>query len=87
MSLTAIIISVSALIVGAMVGYYLRVIISLGKKGSMELELKQMMINAKEEGQKIVDEAKKKAEMQMGELHKEEKSKEQEWKQTEGRLI
>lgn len=87
MNLTTIIISAGALIVGAGVGYYLRLIISLGKKGSMELELKQMSINAKEEGQKIVDEAKKKAEDTLKEIHKEEKEKELEWKQTENRLI
>ena len=87
MNLTTIIISAGALIIGAGVGYYLRLIISLGKKGSMELELKQMSINAKEEGQKIVDEAKKKAEDTLKEIHKEEKEKELEWKQTENRLI
>ena len=72
MSLTAIIISVLALVVGVGVGYYLRLIISLGKKGSMELEIKQIMLGAKEEAQKVLDEAKK---------------KEVEWKETEHRLI
>lgn len=87
MNLTTIIVSAGALLVGAGIGYYLRLVISLSKKGSMELELKQMSINAKEEGQKIIDEAKKKAEETLKELHKEEKEKELEWKQTENRLI
>lgn len=87
MSLTAIIISTAALLVGVGVGYYLRLVISLGKKGSMELEIKQMMMAAKEDGQKIIDESKKKAEERIVELHKEEKQKEEEWKQTENRLI
>ncbi len=87
MTLTAIIIAAAALIVGAGIGYYLRLIISLGKKGSMELEIKQIMIGAKEDAQKVVDEAKKKAEDRIRELHEEEKKKSEEWKKTEDRLI
>ncbi len=87
MSLTAIIIAALALLAGVGVGYYLRLVISLGQKGSMELEIKQMMIGAKEDAQKVIDEAKKKAEEKVAEMHVEEKKKEAEWKQTEARLI
>lgn len=87
MSLTAIIISVLALIAGVGVGYYLRLIISLGKKGSMELEIKQIMLGAKEEAQRVLDEAKRKAEEKAEEVQLESKKKEEEWKQTEHRLI
>jgi ribonuclease Y len=87
MSLTIIIILILALALGVGVGYYLRLIISLGKKGSMELEIKQMMLGAKEEAQKVVDGAKKKAEEQLEEVQKESKKKELEWKETEHRLI
>ena len=87
MSLTAIIISVLALALGVGVGYYLRLIISLGKKGSMELEIKQIMLGAKEEAQRVVEEAKKKAEERTLESQAETKKKEEEWKQTEHRLI
>ena len=48
-----------ALVVGVAVGYYLRLIIALGQKGSMELEIKKILISAKEEAQRITDEAKK----------------------------
>ena len=87
MSLTAIIISTLALLVGVGVGYYLRLIISLGKKGSMELEIKQIMLGAKEEAQRVLDEAKKKAEEKVEESQVESKKKEVEWKETEHRLI
>jgi ribonucrease Y len=87
MSLTAIIISAFALLVGVGVGYYLRLIISLGKRGSMELEIKQMMLGAKEEAQKVVDEAKKRAEEVLTESQKEAKKKEEEWDETKHRLI
>ena len=87
MSLTAIFISAAALLVGVGVGYYLRLIISLGKKGSMELEIKQMMLGAKEEAQRVVDDAKKKAEEVISDAQKQATAKEEELKQTEHRLI
>ena len=87
MNLITIVISIIALLIGAGVGYYLRLIISLGKKGSMELEIKQIMLSAKEDAQKVVDEAKKKGEAHLHEINKETKVKEEEWKHTENRLI
>src|SRR5574344_1701887 len=86
MNLT-IILSIAGLALGAFIGYYLRLVISLGKKGSMEIEIKQIMLAAKEDAQKIIDQAKKKAEAHKEELDKEAKKKEEEWKQTESRLI
>ncbi len=53
----------------------------------MELEIKQMMLGAKEEAQKVVDEAKKKAEDVLAESQKESKKKEEEWDETRHRLI
>jgi ribonuclease Y len=87
MSFTTIIALGLALIVGAAVGYYLRLIVSLGKKGSMELEIKQMILGAKEEAQRVLDDAKKKAEEKTEELKEEEKKRLEEAKQTEHRLI
>ena len=85
--ITIIIIAIVALGIGAGIGYYLRLIVSLGQKGSMELEIKKIMLTAKEDAQKIVDEAKKKGEDHLNEVNKEAKAKEDEWKQTEHRLI
>lgn len=61
--------------------------IALGKKRSIEIDIKQMMVGAKEEAQKIVDEAKKTTEAKLAELKEEEKKKETEFKETEKRLI
>jgi ribonuclease Y len=85
--MSTILIIIIGLVVGVGIGYYLRLIISMGQKGSMELEIKQIMLAAKEDAQKIVDEAKKKAEDHLEEINKETKKKEEEWKQTENRLI
>ncbi len=77
----------SAGLVGIGIGYYLRVIISLGKRGSMELEIRKMMLDAEERAKKISEEADQRAK------HKEEhatdglKEREKELKQVEERLI
>src|SRR3972149_5803626 len=71
-TLITILLSAGALFFGVLVGYYLRVIVALGKRRSIEIDIKQMMVGAKEEAQRITDE---------------EKKKEQEWRETEKRLI
>lgn len=85
--MSTILIIIIGLLAGVGIGYYLRLIISMGQKGSMELEIKQIILGAKEDAQKITDEAKKKAEHHLEETNKESKRKEEEWKQTENRLI
>lgn len=72
---------------GIGIGYYLRLLVALGKRRSIEIDIKQMIISAKEEAQKITDEAKKKSEEQLTNLKVEEKKKEQEFRETEKRLI
>ena len=65
-------------VLGILIGYYLRLIISLGKKGSMELEIKEMLITAKEESKKITEEAQTKAENLLDQARQEVKEKEEE---------
>jgi len=86
-TLIVILIGVIVLLLGVGIGYYLRVIVALGKRKSIEIDIKQMMIGAKEEAQKIIDEAKNKVEKRLTELKEEEKKHEQEFKETEKRLI
>lgn len=84
---TFILIALLALGVGIGIGYYLRLITSLGKKGSIELEIKEMLVSARAEAQRITDEAKKKVESQESELRIRELNKNEEMKETERRLI
>jgi len=86
-TLIIILIIAGALFLGVGIGYYLRLIISLGKRRSIEIDIKRMMVTAKEESQEIIEEAKKTSEKKLLELRKEEKDKEQEFKETEKRLI
>jgi len=75
------------LLLGVLIGYYLRKIIALGKRRSIEIDIKQMMVAAKEEAQRITEAAKKESEEKLGVLKEEEKKKEQEFKEKETRLI
>ena len=86
-TLMTIILGAITLLLGVGVGYYLRLIIALGKRRSIEIDIKQMMVGAKEEAQRIVDEAKSKSETRLAEIKDEEKKREQEFKDTEKRLI
>lgn len=74
-------------IVGVGIGYALRLIISFGRKGSMELEIKQKMLETEERAKTIIKESEAKAEQKAKEISSELKEKERELKSTEERLI
>ncbi len=74
-------------LVGIAFGYFLRWIISLGQRGSVELRIKQMELHAREEAKKITEEAEAKAEEAQKEIRLETKEKEDKFKKTEDRLI
>jgi ribonucrease Y len=73
--------------VGIAFGYFLRWIISLGKRGSMELEIKQMMLEAREEAKRITSDAERKGQETIKEFKSELKEKEDQIKKNEDRLI
>ncbi len=75
------------MITGVAFGYFLRWIISMGKRGSMELKIKQMMLEARDEAKKIVSEAEKKSEEILENGRKEIKEKEKQIKRSEDRII
>lgn len=69
------------------IGYGLRILVSRGQRGSMELDIKQMMLEAKDREQKIIEEAEKKAEEIIKVARVEIKQKEDDNKKNEERLI
>ncbi|MEK7610655.1 MAG: ribonuclease Y [Patescibacteria group bacterium] len=72
---------------GIVFGYFLRWLITLGQKGSIELTIKQTMLEAKDQAQKIIDRADEQAEVTLREIKNKEKEKETELKKREDRLI
>lgn len=74
-------------VLGIALGYYLRLIISLGKRGSMEIEIKEMTLKAKEEAKKITEEAQVKAIDALTGARSEIKEKEEKLKKVEERII
>lgn len=72
---------------GIGVGYFLRLIISLGKRGSMELQIRKMMFDAEVRAKKIVEEAEKRAKGKEEQISDELKERGSELKQVEERLV
>ncbi len=86
LKLVALFLSIAG-VAGVAIGYYLRLIISLGKKGSMELEIKEMLLAAKEEAKKITADAESRTVKAQEEARTEIKEKEDKIRQTEDRLV
>lgn len=86
LKLVAIYLSIAGL-AGIAIGYWLRYLITLGKKGSMELEVKEMLLIAREDAKKITAEAEKKAAELADTKNSEIREKEAKIRQTEERLI
>lgn len=74
-------------ILGILVGYLLRLVISLGRKGSIEIEIKNKLAKAKEEAEQITVEAEKKSLDTLREVRAEIKEKEESVKKTAERLV
>ncbi len=85
--LFTILLTVVAAVLGFAAGFVIRWLLSLGKKGSVELEIKQMMLDAKEEAEKLIENAKEKAEKLKEELISEAKEKEKEVREKEERVL
>ena len=74
-------------LVGIGLGYFLRYLVALGKRGSVELEIKQKLLDAQEQSKKLTEAAEKKAQEILEESRSEAKKREEELKKTEDRLI
>jgi len=78
---------VGAGVAGIVLGYFLRWLISLGQRGSMELEVKRKLLEAEEEAKKITKKAESEATKVVTEARGELKEREEKVKKTEDRLI
>ncbi len=62
---------------GIGIGYFLRWLVSLGQKGSVELEIKQLLLEAREEAKNVINVAEEKAELLEAELREDVRKKEE----------
>ena len=74
-------------LVGIAIGYIFRWLVTLSQKGSIELTLKQATLEAKDQAQKIIEDAEKQAAATLSAAKDEEKEKETQLKKLEDRLI
>lgn len=74
-------------VLGIGIGYFLRYLVSLGKRGSVELEIKRKLLDAQEQANKVLEMAETKAEEALEEVRIEVKQRIDEAKKTEERLI
>ncbi len=84
---TFIIVFILSFLFGLGLGYLLRFLVTLSKKGSVELEIKQKLLEAKEKAEEIIEEGKKKAEELSKQISEELKEKEEELKKLQERLL
>jgi ribonuclease Y len=73
--------------VGIGLGYFLRYLVSLGKRGSVELEIKRKLLDAQEQANKVIEDAEKKGEEAIEEAQSKAGELEDKLKKTEERLI
>ncbi len=83
----ALTISIASGVVGIAVGWFLRFIIALGKRGSMEIEIKEMMLEARQEADTIKKDAEEEADEFLKTAKEEIKKEEDRLQKTEDRLI
>jgi ribonucrease Y len=86
MDILSIGIAAGALCAGSALGYFIRHLITMGQKGSLELEIKSALLKAKEEAATIVHAAEKKAEQVIDEKTAHIKDKEGDVRKAEERI-
>lgn len=88
MNLTKLILALAATgLSGVVLGYILRWLVTLSQKGSIELTIKQTLLEAKTEASKRIDEAEKEAERIIKEAKEKERETDKELKKKEDHLI
>lgn len=87
MNITALLLATIAGVIGLGVGYYFRYLQAIGQKQSLELEVKETLLNAKEEAKNLIEAAEKKVEKLEGEFKKEAQETKERLEKTEERLV
>lgn len=87
MNITALLLAAIAGVIGLGVGYYFRYLQAIGQKQSLELEVKETLLNAKEEAKNLVEVAEKKVEKLESEFKKEAQETKERLEKTEERLV
>jgi ribonuclease Y len=74
-------------LLGIGVGYFLRMLILLGKRGSMELQIRKMMLDAEERAKHIIEDAERRGEEKVRGLTQDFNERARDLKSTEERLV
>lgn len=74
-------------LIGIAVGYFLRMLLLQAKRGSMELQIRKMMLDAEERAKRVVEEAEQEAKEKEDKIASEIKEREKDLRATEERLI
>ncbi len=74
-------------LVGAVIGYVFRWLLALGRKGSIEVEIKQILLDAREEAKKITTQAEEEAKQRVAVADIELREKEEKVTRTEDRIF
>ena len=74
-------------LVGAVIGYVFRLLLSLGRKGSIEVEVKQLLLNAREEAKNITSQAEEEAKQKIAVTEAELREKEEKTSRAEDRVF
>lgn len=87
MTLIAIFVAISALAAGVIAGYYIRQIVARFQKRSLETDVKELMLRAREEATRVTEEAERRSLVRMDELRQTERDYEIEFKKTKDFLL
>lgn len=85
-STTFLVIIVIAAIIGGVAGYITRQVLAQQRRDSIELKIKKLILDAKDEAQKIITEAKQKAEFSIETARKEARERESQIRDLESRI-
>lgn len=74
-------------VAGIAIGYFLRMLVLQARRGSMELQIRKMMLDAEERAKKVIEEAEQAAKEKENKLSDEYKDRERDLRATEERLV